>query len=329
MGSDANNSTQGSSAGETERNAGGGLGSKAGWILLGAAAVLAAGSIGYNVYSGGEDTEPVAEADGLPSMDELRAAAEESSDDAGPWAELAFAHFERGEFAEAAAAYEKAVEIDDTEAALWSALGEARAYASARDPLPADALEAFEKSLALDSSDPRARYFMAVKQDLEEDHEGAISSWLALLADTPPGAPWEGDLVRTIQQVGAIHDIDVGDRLATVMDARAPEVLMPGSGSAAGEAASSNLRGPSAQQVAAASQMTPGEQRDMAVGMVAQLEDRLKNEPQNLDGWLMLIRSRMTLGEPDKASKALRDAIAANPDNADQLRAQAEQLGVR
>ena len=38
---------------------------------------------------------------------------------------------------------------------------------------------------------------------------------------------------------------------------------------------------------------------------------------------------RMTLGQPDKASQALREALAANPGQADMLRQQASVLGVR
>ena len=74
--------------------------------------------------------------------------------------------------------------------------------------------------------------------------------------------------------------------------------------------------------------MAPGEQRTMAEGMVASLEARLENEPNNLDGWVMLMRSRMTLGEPAKAREALDNAVAANPAEADELRRQAEQLGI-
>ncbi len=325
MGSDTNQSD--------ERSTGGAGSSRAGWFLLGAAALLAAGSIGYNVYggAGGDDATEIAQ-DDAPSIEDLRVAAENSDGDAGAWSELAFAYYNQGDFAEAAGAYERAVEFDPDEAVLWSALGEARVYASERDPLPAGALEAFERALELDPQDPRARYFLAVKQDIEGDHEAAIASWLALLADTPPGAPWEGDLVRTVQQVGAINDIDVEDRLATVMQARAPQVAIPGSGEAAGAmgpgAASSNLRGPTAAQVADASRMTPGEQQDMVAGMVSSLEARLESEPDNLDGWVMLMRSRMTLGETGRAREALAKAIAANPGNEAELRRQAEQLGL-
>lgn len=299
--------------------------SKAGWILLGAAALLAAGSVAYNLAgSGDEDRSRAAtEQDGLIDIAQLQARAEASQDDAGPWSELAFARFERGEFAEAAAAYERAVAIDADEAVLWSALGEARVMAvdaasAAADPLPPSAIAAFRKAIELDLSDPRARYFLAVEKDLAGDPAGAIADWLALLGDTPPGAPWEQNLVRTIEQVAAINEIDVSKRLAAAQDGRMPSV-----------ATAAGVRGPSAQEIAAAGSIPPEQQRQMAEGMVANLETRLEREPDDLEGWVMLMRSRMTLGEPEKARAALKAAIAANPGEGAELRRQAAALGIR
>lgn len=303
--------------------------SKAGWFLLGGAVLLAAGSIGYNTYerSAGLASDMVS-ATGAVTIEQLRAAAEASAGDAGPWSDLAFAHFQQGEFTEAAAAYRRALEIAPDDAELWSALGETLVFGSERDPLPPEALAAFEKAIALDPADPRSRYFMAAKQDIAKDHEGAIAAWLDLLADTPTGAPLEADLVRTIEQVGQMNQIDVTARLAKVQAGRTPAPLAPGSGSVAGAAASSTVRGPSAADVTAASAMPPGEQRAMIEGMVAQLEARLLKEPEDVDGWVMLIRSRMTLGQPAKAKAALGEAVKANPGAAADLRAQAGALGI-
>jgi len=81
-------------------------------VLLGAALLLAAGSIGLNVYQGsGGGNAPEAPADGTATIEQLRAAAEASKDDAGPWGDLAFAYFGQGQYAEAAAAYRRAVQI--------------------------------------------------------------------------------------------------------------------------------------------------------------------------------------------------------------------------
>ncbi len=190
---------------------------------------------------------------------------------------------------------------------------------SERDPMPPAALEASRKASDLDPRDPRTRYFLGVQKDLEQDHEGAIAGWIALLADTPPGAPWESDLVRTIEQVGKINGIEVETRIASAMGGRM----------AAPEIGGSGLPGPTQEQVAAAGGISPGQQREMAEGMVERLEQRLRADPSNLDGWIMLMRSRLTLGEPDRAKAALEAAIKANPRSAAMLRAEALKLGIR
>lgn len=294
--------------------------SNAGLYLLGAAGALFASALAYNTLgAGGEVAGNEADSATLSSMDQLRRAAEQAPGDARKWQELGFAHFERGEFAEAVQAYERAVSIDDGEAVLWSALGEARVMASERDPMPPAALAAFNRASQLNPRDPRARYFLNVQKDLSGDHTGAIAGWLALLAETPAGAPWEADLVRTIEQVGKLNGIEVGQRIELALAAR-PD---------AAAAAANSPRGPSQAEIAAAGAIPPSEQREMAEAMVARLEARLLAEPRDPAGWVMLMRSRMTLGQPERARAALDAAVRANPADAAQLRSQAEALGVR
>ena len=67
----------------------------------------------------------------------------------------------------------------------------------------------------------------------------------------------------------------------------------------------------------------------MARAMVERLDARLTREPQDINGWVMLMRSRQTLGEPDKARAALARAFAANLAQAQSLREQARVLGLR
>ena len=294
-----------------------------GLILLALAAGLAAASLGVARYEQAPSDAP-AEPSALGSagaagadIAALRRTAEAAPDDARAWGNLAVAHAERGEFTAAVAAFRRATMIDDSQPALWSALGEALVMASEGDPLPPAALDAFKKALALDPKDTRARYFLAAKKDIDKDHAGAIADWLALLADTPRGAPWEADLLRTIEQVGKANGISVASRIAAV-NAKRP----------AGAPAAAQ-RGPSADDAAAAASMTSAEQRTMIEGMVGQLEARLASEAQNPEGWVMLMRSRMALGEPAKAKAALDAAIRANPGQADALRRQAEALGIK
>lgn len=291
---------------------------KGGAIAAGALAI-AAGAIGYRLYDEGEAAPtPTTLADPLAALENDAA---DNPRDSGAWQRLGFAYFDAGRFADSAEAYAKAADAAPKSAVLWSSLGEALVMASERHPMPARARDAFTKAIALDPEDPRARYFLAVDKDLGGNHRGALNDWLALLADTPPGAPWEADLVRTIEQVGKINKIEVAGRIAS---ARAERPA-----AAASHPAFDAIPGPSQEQLAAAGSIPPGEQRAMAEGMVAKLEARLAGDPGNVDGWIMLMRSRKTLGQDAAAANALSDAVAANPARRAQLQAAASQLGIR
>ena len=49
--------------------------------------------------------------------------------------------------------------------------------------------------------------------------------------------------------------------------------------------------------------------------MVEQLADRLKDDKNDLEGWIKLYQSYKVLGKNEKALKAIRDAIKLNPQN--------------
>ena len=299
--------------------------SRTGPIVLAIAAVILIGAVSWAALrgTGAEKKAAVPVASPVPDEPANIATIEERTrtEPNNPDAWLAFgqAQFDRGRYAEAARAYEQGTTLAAGRADIWSALGEARVMASADSPMPAPALAAFRKAAAIDPKDPRARYFLAVARDLAGDHKGAISDWFALLQDTPPGAPWEQDLRRTIEQVGKINKIDTAARLAAVKQPEAHSV-MPTAGAA--------IPGPSAAEMRAAAALPPSQQDAMARTMVASLEAKLQANPANVDGWITLMRSRMTLGEPTKASAALKAAIAANPGAIARLQGEAGALGV-
>ena len=289
---------------------------------IGLRLVMAAAAITVGVAVvrdlGSSAPPPVASAAPEDTLAVLEVRTRDNPKDGEAWSALAAGYFEAGRFEDAVKAYDSVLELTPGNAALWSARGESRVMASPQDPMPAAALADFEAAIGRDPKDPRARYFLAVRQDLVGDHQGAIESWLALLGDTPPGAVWEADLRRTIEQVGKINGIAVAERMSAV---RQP-ASVPGS---VGRPAP----GPSAADIAGASAIPPSQQRQMAEGMVTRLEGRLQTDPANVEGWVMLIRSRVQLGQPDLARTALNAAIKANPAATERLRTKAEALGIR
>lgn len=275
-------------------------------IALGTAALIAIAAVGVSLArnSSSEPASVVTAAnEAPPSIDEaiteLETRLKADPDNAADWQMLGWSFFETGRFAEAATAYRRAATLTPDQAVIWSSLGEALVMAG-DGTMPADADAAFRKAVALDPKDPRARYFLAVGRDLAGDHKGAIDDWLALLADTPAGAPWEADLKRTIEQVGQKNDIEVASRLAAIKPASAS---LPSPATAA-------IPGPTREQMTAASAIPPGQQEAMIRGMVDGLDAKLKADPKNLEGWIRLMRSRMVLGEADKAAAALARARA-------------------
>ncbi|MCC2112685.1 MAG: c-type cytochrome biogenesis protein CcmI [Hyphomicrobiales bacterium] len=66
--------------------------------------------------------------------------------------------------------------------------------------------------------------------------------------------------------------------------------------------------GPTAEQMAAAQQMAPQDRQAMIENMVAGLAERLNGNPDDIEGWLRLIRSYAVLGKKDDAVAAARKA---------------------
>jgi cytochrome c-type biogenesis protein CcmH len=223
-----------------------------------------------------------------------------SPGDVEGWRMLGWARFQTQRYPQAAEAYARAAALAPGQAALWSALGEARVMAAGS--VGADAHEAFTRALAIDPKDPRSRYFLGVEKDVAGDHAAAIDDWIALLGDAPPDAPWAASVRKLVIQVASSAKIDVAGRL--------PPAAQPAP--AAGEAvATAAIPGPTPADMAAARQLAPSQQDAMVRGMVDRLAARLASDPRDAAGWIRLMRARMVLGDTAAASQALATAKRA------------------
>jgi cytochrome c-type biogenesis protein CcmH len=305
-------------------------------LLLLAAAVIALASAAVAILRSGNDGETAGAAPhGAVKPDQpvgtveekiadLERKLEQSPNNPAGWRMLGWSYFETGDLMRSAAAYRRAAQIEPGNAENWSSLGEALQTAST--DISPEAAEAFERAIRLDRTDPRARYFLAVQKDLKGEHEGAVADWIALLKDTPAGAPWEADLRRTIEQVAAKQKINITGR----MPAPSAGGSSAGAGSS-GSAATAAIPGPTPEQLASASSIPPAQQSEMVKGMVDRLANRLKSNPKDANGWMRLMRARMVLGDTDAANQALQSGLAAFKGDAAaqaQLNRAADELGV-
>jgi cytochrome c-type biogenesis protein CcmH len=232
---------------------------------------------------------------GLPSVDELTLRLEQRvadrPDDLEAWRRLGQAYALSGRYDAAVGAWRRVLAQGDGDAQAHAALGEALVMANGGTITPA-AAQAFERALALDAADPRARFYRGLALLQAGDRGGAYDVWAALIESSPGDAPWLPELQRRVRALAA----DLG---------RDPEGLPAPAAPA----------GPSAEQAQAVESMPPEQREAMIRDMVGGLAERLEAQPDDIEGWRMLGRSYQVLGEPQKAADAWRQVALARPDD--------------
>lgn len=238
----------------------------------------------------------------------LRLRARLDSGEGGPedWSLLGRTEMMRGNYKLAADAYAEALREFPDDSALNSAYGEALVFWA--DGLVTDqAMAVFMKVIQLTPNDPRGHFYLAEYDRQAGRLQDALDRWISLLNSAGPDAPWTEIVRERIDALAADMGVDVSDRLTGPV-------------------------GPSAEEMAAAGEMSPEDRQEMIRGMVDGLAERLAQDPSDFDGWMRLIRSRMVLGERDAAQADLAAAMAqfANaPFPMRELAALAEELGLQ
>ena len=209
------------------------------------------------------------DADVTTLVERLAQRMKERPDDARGWRLLgrSLASLER--FSEAAGAYGRAAELLPADADLKSLQGEALAAAN-RGTVTPEAERLFAAALRIDPKEPRSHFYLGLAALQSGDRDGALARWRALEAASPEDADWLPMLRRRIAS------------------------LAPGS-----------EPGPTREDVAAAEEMLPEERAQMIRGMVEGLAARLKDDPDDAEGWARLARSWRVLGEAKKEREAL------------------------
>ncbi len=303
-------------------------------LALGLAAVVVLAATGLYLKMGRPDvpsttTAPVAatataavgghpDGDVASMVAALEARMKEEPGDAEGWRMLGWSYLKMDRNAEAAMAYGRAVALAPQNTEFLSAQGEATVLAAMGQVTP-DAQTAFRKALAGDPGDPIARYYLAMAKNQTGDPKGAMDDWIAMLKTAPVDAPWVAEVRAAVEKEAQSRGENISARLPPAPKPQTASLLAP------------LPAGPTADQVAAAGQMTDEGRQAMIQGMVEQLSNKLKANPRDREGWERLIRSRMVLGESGLATAAYRDAsraFAGSPADQAALKTMASGLGV-
>lgn len=205
----------------------------------------------------------------------------------------------------------------------WAALGQT--YLNTGQP--EKAIEALGKAVKLEPSDEHrlslaeARFTSA---GLTRDDEA-----MALLADLFKSQP-NNPRIRFYLGLQAVRDRKMGAAKALLRDMFAPANMMEpwyAGTKARLEAELSRMgatladlnidapSGPNQADVAAANEMSEEDRQAMIEGMVAGLAAQLEQNPQDVRGWVRLIRSYDVLNRKKEFLDAIDRAMAANPES--------------
>lgn len=237
-------------------------------------------------------------------------------DDGNGWNVLAPVYFRVGRLDDAELAFRNAIRLLGADPERLNGLGET--LVTRNDGIVTeDAAQAFEAARKMQPNNPRADYYLALALEQGGRKAEALAAFQEIAAASPANAPWMELINRHIAANSAGMPL-----------ANAPAA--PGSGPAApaNPAAPGN---PTAADIAAAQDMTEGDRSQMIRGMVESLDQKLKADPNNFEGWMRLVRSYAMLKDKARAEAALKDGLKAFPaDGAEgqQLMAMARELGL-
>jgi cytochrome c-type biogenesis protein CcmH len=214
---------------------------------------------------------------------QVEAHLEKNPTDGRGWTVLAPVLGRLGRYDDAVRAWRNAISYAGDSSDRRADLGEAL-VAAAGGVVTGEAKAEFERALSMNAEESKASYFLGVAA--EQDGRGADAAviWKAMLEKAPPDAPWRPLVQAAIARVGG------------------------------------TVPALSEEAMAAAKGMTETDRNAMVRGMVDRLATRLKQNGDDVEGWLRLVRAYLVMGEREKAVSARADARQAVGSDAERLR---------
>ncbi|MEO0677324.1 MAG: c-type cytochrome biogenesis protein CcmI [Pseudomonadota bacterium] len=238
--------------------------------------------------------QPEASERHLALVADLRAAVLERPDDLRGLALLARNEALLGNFRAAISAQEQIIRVkgESSSGADFRDLAELMVVATAGYVSPeaeAVLLEAAQRA----PRDGPTRYYLGLMHDQSGRFDQAFAIWQPLLEESAPGDPWvepiRAQIPLTAQRAGIRYVLPEG-------------------------------RGPSADDLEAAMELTEEERAEMIMGMVQGLANRLATQGGTPEEWARLITAQVVLGDRDRAQAILDEARGVFAERADAMR---------
>ncbi len=236
-------------------------------------------------------SEDVAEFERL--VEQLEARLAEAPDDPQGLFLYARSLMNLGRFAEAWPVFGRLIALRgrEADADLYAGYAEGMILAAGGYISP-EAEEALLDVLKRSPTNPSARYYLGRLHAQDGNTALAAEVWAALLAESPPDAPWVAPIRAEMARLGVARD---GSDVAVGPD---------------------GLPGPTREDMEAAGALPEEDRQAMVADMVSRLAERLDAQGGTVAEWQRLIRSYSVMGRPREAREAMeraREAFAGDP----------------
>ncbi len=168
-----------------------------------------------------------------------------------------------------------------------------------------EADQVLARALQTNPSDQRARYYSGMSLAQNGKPDLAMRLWNGLLSEGAPDAAWKDSVIAQMRQ------------LSESTGAPLPQTA---------------LRGPTQEDIEAASEMSEDDRTAMIRSMVEGLSDRLATEGGSSAEWARLIRALGVLGETEQAGDIYSEAqetFASDTDALAEIKSAAESVGLK
>ena len=252
-------------------------------------------------------TDPAKEKDIGVLVARVEARLRAEPDEGAGWDAIAPIYLGGRRYADAAEAYRQAIRLLGPTAKRLSGLGQALVLEQ-QGLVTEPARIALEEALNEDGTLVEPRILLAVAKEQSGNFKDALADWRGLLVLREDDERWRSMIEGRIANLQA----RISGEPPTM--AMAPKA------------------GPSAADIEAAQNMSPGERQAKVDSMVKRLAARLEADGDDLPGWLRLVRAYTVLGRSGDAKAALakaKDQFAGNAQAIEQLDMLAAELGLK
>ena len=148
----------------------------------------------------------------------------------------------------------------------------------------------FKLAQKINPREHKALYYLGLDSFMEKEYSTAIQYWVDLISISPVGAPWLDSVRGRLIMASKASKLKISSFVSRLKSQRLNDNQQ------------NPESGPTQEDIKNANDMSEKERENFIRSMVDRLAERLKSEPNDLNGWRRLARAYRVLGEKQKAA---------------------------